>query len=82
MLTILDIFNEIYNTGDLDHGISKDHDGLPTLEELLPDAREIRRSERAGLSRKRKEGHLEHATEEDYDRVTSPKLRRNDVNVL
>lgn len=71
LLTILDIFNGFCNSGDLDHGISEDYDDLPTLKKLLLDAREIRRFERAGLSDEYKERHLEYATKEDCDSVTS-----------
>ncbi|MCJ1460209.1 hypothetical protein MMC28_010588 [Mycoblastus sanguinarius] len=41
--------NGLCNTGDLDHGISEDNYDLPTLEELLLVAEEIRKSEGAGL---------------------------------
>ncbi len=76
LLTILDIFNGFCNSGDLDHGISEDYEHLPTLEELLLDAGEIRTFERAGLSGEYKEGHLEYATKEDCDSVTSLNSRR------
>ncbi|KAI9872104.1 MAG: hypothetical protein M1830_002059 [Pleopsidium flavum] len=77
-LTTLNTSSGLCNTDDLDHGISEDHDDLLTLEELLPDVVEIRKSERAGLSGEHKKEHLEYATKGDSGGVTSPKSRRGE----
>ena len=74
----LDSSNGLYNTGDLDHNIREDHDDLPSVEDLLLNAGETRKSERAGLSGAYRRGLLEYTIKEDCGGVTTLDSRRSE----
>lgn len=71
-LTSLVTANGLCNTSGLDRIISEDPNDFPTLEELLLDTGETRKSRRPNLGCEHKEGPSEYTTKEGCDEITTP----------
>ena len=70
--------NELCNISDLDHIINEDFNDFLTLEELLVDFEETRKSRRANMSREHKERLSKHTIKKNCDEIITFDSTRNE----